>query len=557
MTGNSWVFWGRTADNRPAPKSRSIALVAGLAVLAAVVAISVASSIVVDSLQDRAFAANRAERVAIRRLEVEIAKADGGTLGFMLTSQSEYLVAYFQSDKLVAELSAAVLPQVPTPQAAGALSALREAWQIAIELVRDNRPGDALTAMRTARARELSAEVHDTLENYYQRKAAIDAARTSTSETLKFILRGITLASIFLGVIMVATSLRRIGQVIGSGHAARRQIEQLFAMGDMLQSAVDMDDTAAVLRSTAARLMPGLSGALYVFNNSRDRLDLATQWGSLPVDHRDHMAPTSCWALKRGNPHLNDVGPNALRCAHSDDGLVSLDIPMTARGQLHGMLEIAAAGPDAERRLQDARPIAMAIGDAMSLALSNAALRDQLRNQALRDGLTSLYNRRFLEEVQERLCLDAVRRNSSIGLIMLDLDHFKMLNDTHGHGAGDAVLRDVAAAILSCLRATDIACRYGGEELLVLLPDCNLEMAAGKAEQLRHRIASLTFAGGMSVTASFGVAALPETSAMAPALLNDADTALYRAKTGGRDRVAMAPRRTAIPDAEAPLLAAA
>ena len=187
----------------------------------------------------------------------------------------------------------------------------------------------------------------------------------------------------------------------------------------------------------------------------------------------------------------------------------------------------------------------------MSLALSNAALRDQLRNQALRDGLTGLYNRRFLEEVQERLCLDAMRRESSIGLIMLDLDRFKKLNDTHGHGAGDTVLREVAAAVMSCLRATDIGCRYGGEELLVLLPDCGLDMAAAKAEQIRHKIAGLTFVGGMSVTASFGVAALPETSTTAATLLNDADTALYKAKTGGRDRVIAAPGRGPAARAEA------
>ena len=116
------------------------------------------------------------------------------------------------------------------------------------------------------------------------------------------------------------------------------------------------------------------------------------------------------------------------------------------------------------------------------------------------------------------MSLDALRRESSIGLIMLDLDRFKKLNDTHGHGAGDTVLREVAAA---------------------------------KAEQIRHKIAGLTFVGGMSVTASFGVAAVPETSTTAATLLNDADTALYKAKTGGRDRVIAAPGRGPAARAEA------
>jgi len=144
---------------------------------------------------------------------------------------------------------------------------------------------------------------------------------------------------------------------------------------------------------------------------------------------------------------------------------------MAARGQLYGLLSIIAEGANAATHLNHIRPIANAMGDAMSLALSSIALREQLRSQALRDPLTGLYNRRFLEEILERMCLDAERRKTSISAIMIDLDHFKKLNDQHGHAAGDAALRDVAAAIISCLRNVDIACRYGGEELTVLLSD--------------------------------------------------------------------------------------
>jgi PleD family two-component response regulator len=144
---------------------------------------------------------------------------------------------------------------------------------------------------------------------------------------------------------------------------------------------------------------------------------------------------------------------------------------MAARGQVYGLLVIAAVGGDATERLDQIRPIATAMGDAMSLALSSIDLRERLRNLALRDGLTNLYNRRFLEEMLERLCTDAERRKTSVAAIMLDLDHFKMVNDQHGHAAGDAVLREVAAAIVSCLRSVDVACRYGGEEFAIILPD--------------------------------------------------------------------------------------
>ena len=127
--------------------------------------------------------------------------------------------------------------------------------------------------------------------------------------------------------------------------------------------------------------------------------------------------------------------------------------------------------------------------------------------------------------------------------IMIDLDHFKKLNDQHGHAIGDAVLRDVAAAILSALRKSDIACRYGGEELIVLLPDSDLVAARTKAEEIRKRIADVSPVEGVTVSASLGVASIPQTSASPADLLTMADAALYKAKQEGRNRVEAAPAR--------------
>ena len=204
---------------------------------------------------------------------------------------------------------------------------------------------------------------------------------------------------------------------------------------------------------------------------------------------------------------------------------------------------IAAAGGDATARLEEIRPVANAMGDAMSLALSSIDLRERLRNLALRDGLTNLYNRRFLEEMLERLCADAERRKASVSAIMLDLDHFKVVNDQHGHAAGDAVLREVAAGILSCLRSVDVVCRYGGEEFAIILPDCSVANAAANAEQIRGRLHDRTTAGGLPVTVSLSVASIPETCGRQLELIPQADAALYAAKQQGRDRVAVAPLR--------------
>ncbi len=173
---------------------------------------------------------------------------------------------------------------------------------------------------------------------------------------------------------------------------AQLQVELLFKMTDMLQSALGYPDANAVLRSTAIKLLPGLGGALYVFNNSGDRLELSTAWAwSDKAAPTDAILPSQCWALKRGKTHLNQPGLEALICDHHAQESLVLEIPMMARGEVYGLLNIQASGNDAEARLLSTTPVAVALSEAMSLALSNIALRDRLRTQALRDPLTGLY----------------------------------------------------------------------------------------------------------------------------------------------------------------------
>lgn len=326
-----------------------------------------------------------------------------------------------------------------------------------------------------------------------------------------------------------------------SAREAHRQVEVLFEMTDMLQSAIGYLDANAVLRATAAKLLPGLGGALYIFNNSGDRLELSDSW-TCPGDSAppQYIAPTQCWALKRGKPHVNHSGPDALRCEHDFSNLTAMEIPMLARGEVYGLLHIQAGGPDAEDQLTEAAPVATALADAMSLALANIALREKLRTQALRDPLTGLYNRRYMEDVVERYANLAERHSTPLSLLMIDLDHFKLLNGEFGHAVGDAVLCEVAAAIMGSIRPCDVACRFGGEELVVLLPDCGKIEALAKAELLRARIERLSENHGTRISASLGIATIPETSPTARDALADADAALYRAKEEGRNRVASA-----------------
>jgi diguanylate cyclase (GGDEF)-like protein len=165
----------------------------------------------------------------------------------------------------------------------------------------------------------------------------------------------------------------------------------------------------------------------------------------------------------------------------------------------------------------------------------------ELREQASTDALTGLYNRRHFREVLQRELTRAKRHGSNIALVMVDLDYFKKVNDTHGHGAGDLVLREIGALLKENLRAGDTACRFGGEEFALILPESGSEGARLKAETLRQAVSELDLAyDGRELgrlTASFGIALFPDHADDPDALLRAADEALYAAKGAGRNRV--------------------
>jgi diguanylate cyclase (GGDEF)-like protein len=340
--------------------------------------------------------------------------------------------------------------------------------------------------------------------------------------------------------------LQENARLLDGARHSREQIEQLFAMTDMLQSAENHDDAGAVLEATASRLLPEFRGALYIFNNSRDRLDLAKKW---PDDEHSQPAealvPGNCWALKRGKPHINDPHRGTLCCMHNNGVLSTIEVPMIARGKVHGLLMLATDAPNGAEVLHGIARIARALADSMSLALANIALQEKLRTQSLRDPLTGLYNRRYMEDALARYLNMAEHSGQATAVLMIDLDHFKTLNDTHGHAKGDTILREVAGQLVGALRPSDVVSRYGGEELLVILPNCGLEDALLKAEMLRGRIESLAETHGMPISASIGVAAVPDTSVNAADVVPMADKALYAAKQAGRNCVRSAsPRDT-------------
>jgi diguanylate cyclase (GGDEF)-like protein len=411
--------------------------------------------------------------------------------------------------------------------------------QAGLTLLTGRHTGETLTAIGTEVGRVLSAS---------DARLALHDERIQVGTLLVLVLQlGAGLLAI-LGLLYAfrssASEADGRAAAVASADRSREQVARLFEMADVLQSAADHADANAVLKATAIELVPGFSGALYVFNNSRDRLVLSTTWARAEHDALpETINPGTCWALKRGKPHFNRGDSNKLCCAHHVGSETTLEIPMIARGEIVGLLQLFASGISAVERLEQVTGLGSALADGMSLALANMALREKLRNQALRDPLTGLYNRRYMEDCLQRFVRLAERENREISLIMVDLDHFKRLNDEHGHSFGDQVLRDTALALTGSLRETDIVCRFGGEELVVILPDCPLERAADKAELLRLRIEELSNTHGTDISASFGVASLPHTSQSVSDLLVAADQALYKAKQAGRNQVVRAPLR--------------
>jgi diguanylate cyclase (GGDEF)-like protein len=169
-----------------------------------------------------------------------------------------------------------------------------------------------------------------------------------------------------------------------------------------------------------------------------------------------------------------------------------------------------------------------------------AILRDRLREQAIRDPLTNLYNRRFMEETLTLEIHRARRANSTVSLVMMDIDHFKSVNDQFGHRAGDFVLESLGQMLLANTRKSDVACRYGGEEFLIVLPGSSLEDAARRAEQFRINFEAIRISGkdrSTNATMSIGVACFPDHGEDSEQVLNRADEALYQAKAAGRNCV--------------------
>ena len=324
------------------------------------------------------------------------------------------------------------------------------------------------------------------------------------------------------------------------------EITLLAEMNTMLQASLTIEEAHQVIGQYLPRLYPADSGAFYIFNSSRNLAETIVTWGK-NVAAEPNFTPEECWAVRLGRPYLSKNTPDSrANCNHGKNiSGVLFCVPMISQNEVSGVLAMvfnpAEPGPDENIRLEQKKHMAVNIAGHVGPALANLKLREKLRNLSIRDHLTGLFNRRYMEESLERELFRAQRTGAPIGIIMMDIDNFKDFNDHFGHDRGDSLMQLMGQFLRDNIRESDIACRYGGEEFTLIMPEASLESARQRAELLRESFKKLSHQGQDGVTISLGVSAFPIHGQTAGEILKAADMALYKAKEAGRDRVYAAP----------------
>jgi diguanylate cyclase (GGDEF)-like protein/PAS domain S-box-containing protein len=323
-----------------------------------------------------------------------------------------------------------------------------------------------------------------------------------------------------------------------------RDLSVLAEMMSALSASHDLREARQIIAGFIPQIFPNFSGEVWIEEERRGRYPHVTSW-NVSGDSLEILGVRDCWALRRSQSLLIEDPRDPRICPHCESAAgrryPHLCVPLAALGETIGLLtlrwsEIGGVAPD--------RALTSSVAEQISLAIGNVRLREELRSKALRDALTGLYNRRHFDETIKLHIEEHTRSGRGFSLLMIDIDHFKRINDVHGHDAGDDVLREVAAALREICRDQDEVFRLGGEEFVILLSDPDGSGQALAAERALEHIRSMRIQlAGIAlptVTTSIGAAHFPTDARDSIQLLKCADAAMYRAKRTGRNRVCLA-----------------
>jgi diguanylate cyclase (GGDEF)-like protein len=318
----------------------------------------------------------------------------------------------------------------------------------------------------------------------------------------------------------------------------------LTQFGEFSQQVMNIDELLGGLERVSQRIVAPSAVHVLLRNASKNRLEVVRPTISLDDQVRLPILtdPIQCRCVRTMRPVVADAGsPTTCDCPLGVPARGSYACnPMLAAGEFVGLVNLQAPEPGyfEDKRLDAFQGYVRFA----SSAISALQLIASARERALRDGLTGAYNRAFLAEYMPKAIATATRRGAHIAVIMADLDHFKRINDNHGHVVGDHAIVAFTRCLQHQTRTADVVARYGGEEFTIVLPDISIDAVTATAERIRSAVEAIrvTVGGqdyGAILTASFGVAMFPTDSSDPQELVSLADTALYRAKRQGRNRI--------------------
>jgi diguanylate cyclase (GGDEF)-like protein/PAS domain S-box-containing protein len=337
-------------------------------------------------------------------------------------------------------------------------------------------------------------------------------------------------------------TLARMAHMVRELESHQQQSLAIKRLNDLLQSCRDEDEAYGVIALLLGEIFAGHIGSLAVVTSHERELHRVCTWGQAPASTVDSFSRDDCWALRRGEVHELHRG-GQLACRHFTatpaNGYTCL--PLMVRGNMLGLLTLEHPAESNDESLAELKSLMGTVGETIKLSISNLRLRVALEERATHDALTGLFNRRYLDETLPRELHRAQRNQSVLTVAMIDIDHFKRFNDEYGHEAGDLVLCQLGELLNRNLRRSDIGCRYGGEEMLLIMPDSGAadvaERLTGISEQIRQTRVRYRDDDLPTLTVSVGIASTDKHGFETRTLLRAADQALYAAKQAGRDRI--------------------
>ncbi len=329
-------------------------------------------------------------------------------------------------------------------------------------------------------------------------------------------------------------------ELLAEKEVLSERLEHQVQMMELLRTCKDLNTSYRIVSRYMSLIFPDLDGAIAIVNHPSGAMRIIEHWGDIEISGASTHCD-DCFALRTNKPqHVCEPTDHLCKgIMINHKGSPYICIPLKSGDQSIGIIYFQSK-QNSFITLNQQKDFIISISEGLSNSLSNILLNEKLRQQAIKDRLTGLYNRHFMDEIFHKEFERAKRNLGPLSVMMIDIDHFKRVNDTHGHACGDFVLSSLGSILLNKFRDADTVCRYGGEEILILMPGCDTECAIAKAEKLRKFIETRELSCNdekIMITISIGISEYTSDDTNWESFVERADKALYEAKQTGRNKV--------------------